>query len=536
MRRACQPRPMASLSALLLRLLSLVHFVQGLKGWQRLIALVAAGGLSALGFAPLHLWPLWFLTLPLFGLILDGARDERPFRAFLAGWAFGFGQFLVGMHWIGYPFVVDMDRHAWMLPFVVPLFPAGLAIFWGLAALAARMLRPEGPGRVPVLVVLLGTAEWLRGHVLTGLPWNLSGYVWTGSDAMIQSASLYGAYGLSLVTLLAALAPLLALNVDGSRRVRHGWLALLGVGIVAGLWVFGSLRLPEEPVPVVENLRLRLVQPNVPQNEKWKPELTIRNWERLVQLTGSPGLAQDSVVVWPEAAPPFMLLTTDGALEVVASLLPDNAVLLTGTQRVERGETNRYFNSMVAVDGRGEVRATYDKSHLVPFGEYLPLFDLLQPLGITQLTGMHGGFSQGEGVRTIRMPGVPPLGVLICYEIIFPAAVVEPGARPQWLVNMTDDSWFGPWAGPYQHLDIARVRAVEEGLAVARAANTGVSAVIDPYGRIISSLGLGRSGVVDASLPGAIEPTFYSFSGDAIFFLLLIIFAFAGAVFSRATP
>jgi apolipoprotein N-acyltransferase len=282
-------------------------------------------------------------------------------------------------------------------------------------------------------------------------------------------------------------------------------------------------------------VQLRLVQPNVPQHEKWNPELTIRNWEQLVRLTAQPGLGQNSIVVWPEAAPPFMLLTTDGALEAVAALLPDNAVLLTGTQRAERGETNRYFNSMAAVDGTGRVLATYDKSHLVPFGEYLPLFELLQPLGITQLTGMHGGFSQGEGVRTIRAPGLPSFGVLICYEIIFPAAVVEQGARPQWLVNMTDDSWFGPWAGPYQHLDIARVRAVEEGLAVARAANTGVSAVIDPYGRIITSLGLGEAGVVDASLPGAIEPTIYSFAGDAIFFLLLIIFAFAGFVF-RGLP
>lgn len=527
---------MASLSGFLPRLLSLVQFVQGLGGWRRLIFLAAAGGASALGFAPLHLWPLWFLALPVFALFLDGLRNERPYRAFVAGWAFGFGQFLVGMHWIGYPFVVDTDRHAWMLPFVVALFPAGLAIFWGLAALAARMMRLEGPGRVLALAALLGAAEWLRGHVLTGLPWNLSGYVWTGSDAMIQSASLYGAYGLSLVTLLAALAPLLALNSDGSRRAGGGWLALGGVGIVAGLFVFGSLRLPEGSVAEVENVRLRLVQPNVPQHEKWKPELTIRNWERLVQLTAAPGLAQDSVVVWPEAAPPFMLLTTEGALEVVASLLPDSAVLLTGTQRVERGDTSRYFNSMVAVDGTGAVRATYDKSHLVPFGEYLPFYGLLEPLGITQLTGMRGGFTQGEGVRTIRLPGLPSLGVLICYEIIFPGAVVEAGARPQWLVNMTDDSWFGPWAGPYQHLDIARVRAVEEGLAVARAANTGVSAVIDPYGRIISSLGLGKSGVVDASLPGAIEPTIYSFARDAIFFLLLIIFAFAGAVFSRATP
>ena len=526
---------MASLLAELQRFPGLAHHFQGLRGRPRMLVAAGAGSASALGFAPLHLWPLWFLAIPVLAWILDGARQDHPRSAFLAGWAFGFGQFLVGMHWIGYPFVVDMDRHAWMLPFVVPLFPAGLAIFWGLGALAARLLHVHGPGRVLVLACLIALAEWLRGHVLTGLPWNLPGYVWTGSDIMIQTASVYGVYGLSLITLLAALAPAAVVNADGSPLARGWWLALCGIGIVAGLWLFGALRVPAGAVPIVENVQLRLVQPNVPQHEKWNPELTIRNWEQLVRLTAQPGLGQNSIVVWPEAAPPFMLLTTDGALEAVAALLPDNAVLLTGTQRAERGETNRYFNSMAAVDGTGRVLATYDKSHLVPFGEYLPLFELLQPLGITQLTGMHGGFSQGEGVRTIRAPGLPSFGVLICYEIIFPAAVVEQGARPQWLVNMTDDSWFGPWAGPYQHLDIARVRAVEEGLAVARAANTGVSAVIDPYGRIITSLGLGEAGVVDASLPGAIEPTIYSFAGDAIFFLLLIIFAFAGFVF-RGLP
>jgi apolipoprotein N-acyltransferase len=211
-------------------------------------------------------------------------------------------------------------------------------------------------------------------------------------------------------------------------------------------------------------------------------------------------------------------------------------VLLTGTQRVERGEPNRYFNSMAAIDGQGRVIATHDKSHLVPFGEYLPLFQLLQPLGITQLTGSHGGFSEGAGVRTIQIEGLPSFGVLICYEIIFPGNVVEPGARPQWLVNMTDDSWFGPWAGPFQHLGIAKVRAVEEGLSVARAANTGISAMIDPYGRIIASLELDRPGVVDAPLPRPIESTVYSLAGDAIYFIMMLALVGLGGRFSRTTP
>ena len=524
---------MASLVPKVERLQALAKKVQGLRGGRRLLLALAAGAVSALSFAPLNLWVFWFVAMPVLAWVVDSVRSGRAFAAFGVGWAFGFGQFLVGMHWIGYPFVVDTDRHAWMLPFVIPLFPAGLAIFWGLAILFARLTPLAGPGRVLWLAVLLALMEWLRGHVLTGLPWNLPGYVWTGSDLMVQTVAIYGVYGLSLLTLAAALAPAVLVHADGSRLERGRLFALSGAAVVAGLFAFGLWRLPEGPVPVSDTVRLRLVQPNVPQHEKWKPEFTIRNWERLVRLTAEPELPDQAVVIWPEAAPPFMMLSTEGALEAIAALLPDGAVLLTGTQRVERGEPNRYFNSMVVIDGHGQVQATYDKSHLVPFGEYLPLFGFLQPLGITQLTGMHGGFSQGEGVRTLRVRGVPDFGVLICYEIIFPAAVVQRDARPQWLVNMTDDSWFGPWAGPLQHLDIARVRAVEEGLPVARAANTGISAIIDPYGRITASLGLGQVGVVDAPLPGPIEPTLYAFAGDAIFFLLLIVFSCAAAVFRR---
>jgi apolipoprotein N-acyltransferase len=526
---------MASLLSVVDRLPGVILAVQGLRGRKRLFVSMLAGGFSALSFAPAHLWVFFFATLPLLAWIVDSARSGRAVDAFAVGWAFGFGQFLIGMHWIGFPFVVDSDRHAWMLPFVVPLFPAGLAVFWGLATFFAWLVPMAGPGRILLLAVSVSLTEWLRGHVLTGLPWNLSGYVWSGSDAMVQTAAIYGVYGLGLVTVVAALAPAIYLNADGSRLRRGRLLALGGAAVVCGLLIFGLWRIPPNAVPPVDGIELRLVQPNVPQSEKWKPDLTIRNWERLVRLTAEPGLTARSVVVWPEAAPPFMMLSTEGALEASAALLPDGAVLLTGTQRVERGEPNRYFNSMVAIDGLGRVQATYDKSHLVPFGEYLPLFRLLQPLGITQLTGMQGGFSQGEGVRTLQVKGVPDFGVLICYEIIFPGAVVQRGARPRWLVNMTDDSWFGPWAGPYQHLDIARVRAVEEGLPVARAANTGVSAVIDPFGRIIESLGLGATGIVDAGLPAAIEPTLYSLAGDTIFFLMLIAFAGLATVF-RGLP
>lgn len=527
---------MASLQAWVRKGSAAARWFQQLGGWQRLGVAALLGAVTGLGFAPLHLWPLWLITLPGFIWTLDSVSPRQWRPAFATGWAFGFGYFLVGMHWIGFPFVVDSDRHAWMLPFAIVLFPAGLALFWGAATVLARAFWRSGAARLLVLVACLSVFEWLRGHVLTGLPWNLPGYVWSGSDSMMQSASVFGIYGLSLITLLILAAPAALVDTAGQGERRSPMVLCAAAACLLALWVFGASRVPGASSPVFENFSLRLVQPNVPQHEKWKPEFVMRNWQQLVQLTTGPGLKDGTVIVWPEAAPPFFMLSTEGALDAAASFLPDKSVLLTGTQRVERGEPNRYFNSMVAIDGLGRVRAIHDKSHLVPFGEYLPLFQLLQPLGITQLTGANGGFSEGGGVRTLQVPGVPSFGVLICYEIIFPASVVQPGVRPQWLVNMTDDSWFGPWAGPFQHLGIARVRAVEEGLPVARAANTGISAVIDPYGRITASLELDRPGVVDAPLPRPIEPTIYSLAGDAIFFILVLaLFGLAGR-FSGSTP
>jgi apolipoprotein N-acyltransferase len=321
-----------------------------------------------------------------------------------------------------------------------------------------------------------------------------------------------------------------------SRRGGDARLALSGPAIVLALFVFGALRVPDGASPLVDGVTIRLVQPNVPQREKWLPEFLMRNWRQLTDLTRQPGIDRVRAVVWPEAAPPFPLLSTDGAMEAVGELMPDGAILMTGTQRVQRGTPNRYYNSVAVIDGKGHLLSIYDKSHLVPFGEYLPLFQLLEPLGITQLTGMNGGFSEGVGVRRYSAPGVPSFGVLICYEAIFPAAVVQPAERPDWLVNVTDDSWFGPWSGPYQHLGIARVRAIEEGLPIARAANTGVSAMIDPYGRIIGELELNKAGVLDAALPKALKRTVYSFAGDIVFVVFALVLLVVAAIFSRSTP
>jgi apolipoprotein N-acyltransferase len=517
------------------RLTGAADWLRAARGWRRLLIAAALGAVSALAYAPFYVWPIFFLSFPALVVLIDGTQARRAWlEAAIVGWAFGVGYFFVGLHWVGFAFVVDAERHAWLLPFVAVLFPGGLALFFGLAAGLARLRWSSGWARVALLGASLSAVEWLRGHILTGLPWNLPGYAWSGFDAMFQTASLYGIYGLSLVTLVAVLSPAAMVNADG-RASRLQWPPYVSAGILLALLVFGWVRLPSEPVPDVENVALRIVQPNVPQGEKWKPDLLERNWKLLIDLTREPGLETRTLVLWPEAAPPFFLLEEPAGREVIAQVLPDKANLLTGVVRIERnGEARRYFNSMAAISGDGRAVGVYDKAHLVPFGEYLPLYQVLEPLGVTKITGGSEGYSSGAGVRTMSIPGTPSFGPLICYEVIFPGKVVEPGKRPAWLMTLTDDSWFGPWTGPYQHLGIAKVRAAEEGLPIVRAASTGISAVIDPFGRVTASLGLDRSGILDAALPVELAPTVYSFVGDAIFFVLLLALTVVGLFFYRS--
>lgn len=516
-------------------LVRVAAWLRGLEGWRRRAVAAALGAMSALAYAPFFAWPTFFLTFPALVFILDGTgRARQPWRAAaLTGWAFGFGYFLVGLHWVGFAFVVDSDRHAWLLPFVALLFPGGLALFFALAAGLARLSWAPGPARIATLTAALGAVEWLRGHVLTGFPWNLPGYTWSGWDAMFQSASIFGIYGLSLLTLGVALLPAALFDADGNRPGRR-WPVVVPPVLLFALFLFGWWRLPAGPSPTFADVALRIVQPNVPQAEKWKPDLLERNWRQLIDLTRRPGLETRTLVIWTEAAPPFFLLTEPAGLQVIAEVLPDRATLLTGVVRVEEGEKRLFFNSMAAIGGDGRVAAVYDKAHLVPFGEYLPFYQLLEPLGITKLTGGSGGYTQGSGVRTLAISGTPPFGPLICYELIFPGAVTDSEHRPDWLVTMTDDSWFGPWTGPYQHLGIAKVRAAEEGLAIVRAANTGVSAVIDPYGRVVNSLGLDLAGILDVALPKPISRTVYSYFGDGIFAVLLLALTGVGLFFYRS--
>lgn len=500
---------------------SAAAFVRQLRGWRQFVVAFASGLASAFGFAPFGIFPLLLLSLAILVLLLDGANaGRRPiWRSSLVGWAYGFGQFLAGLYWVAYAFLVDPLQHAWQIPFVALLFPGGLALFVALACAMSAVFWREGVSRVFVLTAAYALAEWLRGHILTGFPWNLPGYGWGASLAMLQTVSWFGVYGLTLLTILfgASLALL-------AERGRAPFFPVAITIPFLSFWAAGTVRLSTTPTKSVPGVELRIVQPNVAQADKYVPSLRTRHWQELIDLSRIRHGPPPTHIIWPEAAPPFLLAYGPLALGDVAALTSDKTVLMTGAVRGERGLDARLVlhNSVYIFAHGGQLLAIYDKFHLVPFGEYVPFPSTLHALGIDRLVNQPGSFASGDGPHTYGVPDAPPVGPLICYEALFPGQVTAQ-RRPGWLVNVTDDSWFGPASstGPYQHLLAARVRAIEEGLPLARAANTGISAVLDPLGRIVAQLGVGRTGVVDAELPEALPPTLFARTGHTIFWVML---------------
>jgi apolipoprotein N-acyltransferase len=519
---------------------------------------VSAGALSVLAMAPFFAWPVLFLTLPVLVYLIDAARDgavRRPHaQAAAITWLFGFGYFLAGLFWIGEAFLVEADKFAALMPFAVMAMPAGLALFWAAAAAAASVVWCPGPGRVVVLAIALTVAEWLRGHILTGFPWNVLGYALTAPETLMQSASVFGIYGLTLVTVVTLGLPGVVLADRWSAGSGPGRPSMRGVvlaasGSILALVVmtgWGSYRLSGVPPPANAAVRMRLVQPSIPQRHKWQVEKQADNFRSHLELSrrNAAGVVDDAreidLIVWPEAAMPFLPLDTPGALEAIGSIVPEGAFLAAGLLRVEAvppgmpGRRRRVLNSLAAFDADGRPVAVYDKTHLVPFGEYLPFQQTLESIGLEQLTRIRGGFDVGPTPRPLmRIGGLPPLAPLICYEAIFPGTVVQSKERPAALLNVTNDGWFGNTTGPRQHLHQARVRAVEEGIPVIRSANNGISAVVDAHGRIVARLDLDVAGTVDVTLPGVLAPPVYARFGDG---LLLVMLVLSIAVLLRQRP
>jgi apolipoprotein N-acyltransferase len=492
------------------------------------------GGLLSRAFAPSNFFPALFIALPVFLLLINQAKKSRD--VFARGWWAGFGLFTFGLYWMGHAFTQQDNVPVFLAPFALFALGAVLALYMGATFWITWRLRLSG-----VLQVLAFAASWTimevaRGTWFTGFPWHLVGSAWANWTYMAQGSYWFSVYGLSFITVFAA--GLLALFISERERFR----ALVAAGFAAFLMLTllaaGYFRVADQPTEFHLGTSLKLVQANVKQRDKWKSNLVADHFDSHMRLSrAEAGKAEGTkLLIWPETAVQRQTFDRKDSLLRwrISRLLAYNSYAITGAPRYTvDGSDVRYYNSLFVVNSKGKIYSRYDKNHLVPFGEYLPFAPLLKSLGLSQLTG---GVSFTPGVERplMRLPGVPGFKPLICYESIFPGEIVGDGPRPEWLLNISNDAWFGETEGPHQHLALARLRAIEEGLPIVRSTSTGISAVIDGYGRTVTSLGLNQQGVLESPLPKALPAPFvptgvrilavvFLCAGIILFFLLQLI-------------
>ncbi len=501
----------------------LANTVGRLRGWRRAVVALLLGALATLALPPFHIVPV---LIPAFtGLLWMIGASRNHWSAAAVGWWFGFGHFLAGLYWVAIAFSVA-GVALWAAPVAVHALAGVAALYPAVVAALTQLGGAEGVRGVVVFALLWTVGEWARGVlVMGGFPWNLIGYGWAFSEAMIQFAALTGVLGLSLITVLAAAMPAALATATGAAPARRApaWRGLAIVALVlAAIWAGGALRLAGASSDQVAGVRLRIVQANIAQHHKWREDLRADHLARHLELSASPAPVPISHLIWPETASPYVLQRDPQALAALAAAAPAGGLLITGAIRTTPpdGTPFRIWNSLHAIDAGGAIRGTYDKFHLVPFGEYVPLRAVL---AVAKLTVGEVDFSRGPGPRTLHLDGLPGVSPLICYEAIFGGRVADTDDRPGWLLNVTNDAWYGTSTGPYQHMAQARLRTVEEGLPLVRAANTGISAVVDAYGRVIARLGLGEAGVLDAPLPTALSGrTLYNRYGDLPLGLVIV--------------
>ncbi len=476
-----------------------------------------AGALAAFGHAPVS-----FPFATLVGLAIALFLHLRAGRAhvFWISGAFGFGYFALSLHWIVEPFLVDPWRHGWMAPFAILFLAAGMALFWALAAWLASRLAATGWAAITAWVLCLSIAEMARTYVLTGFPWALIGHIWIGWPVM-HLAALVGALGLTLFTLIIP-----ALFVGFWERNKAG--VVVPAVILGAAFSLGSAQ-TDTPVQTGPQVTVRLIQPNAPQHLKWHPDHVLEFFERALEFTAAVADQRPDLIIWPETSVPSLLHNADVAFERITKAANGASVVLG----IQRRDGARQFNSLVHLSPYGTVSGIYDKHHLVPFGEYVPAGDFAARFGVRAFAAQQGyGYSPGPGAQVIDLGMAGKALPLICYEAVFPQDVNAAPERPDFLLQITNDAWFGDWAGPRQHLAQARLRAIEQGLPMVRAANTGISAVITAQGEVTSSVALNTSGFVDVPLPRPAKPTLYSRTGDWPF-LVLFGLAFLALLFRR---
>lgn len=487
----------------------------GLGRWHRLGLALIAGAVMTGGHPPIGVPWSFFIAMPVLVWLIQVAPSARA--AAWTGWAAGVGYFITGMHWVGNAFLVDPDKFLLLMPLGVIGLPSGLAIFWALAFWAAKRLWAPGWWGALVLATMLSVVELARGYVLTGLPWALPAYIWLDTPLM-QAASWAGPFGLTFFTLLLTSVPLVALS-------RRQYVPMIGaIGALATLWIAGAARVPDTVAIADDAPLLRLIQPNAPQHLKWKPGYREDFYHRLLDATAEPlrtGGDKPDLILWPEVSVHFIPGDNPQEVERISDAAGGVPVILGAFHREDNNGQSVVTNAMQTVMPDGTLGPMYHKHHLVPFGEYMPLVWILGELGLPDFSeGI--GLSSGNGPQTLKLPGLPSFSPNICYESIFPYEVVG-SERPEWIAQITNDAWFGSFAGPQQHLAQARFRAVEQGLPVVRATNTGISAVIDPFGRETARIEMHKYAWIDTELPLAAAPTLYSKVGDISFALLLAV-------------
>lgn len=467
----------------------------------------------ATGQSPLSWYPVALIALLVALLIFS--RLKAAGQAAWFGWLLAVGYFAASLFWLIDPFLVEPWRHGWMAPFALALMAGGLGLFWALAFGLAHLLGSTPSKRLLALVLLFSLAEFARANVLSGFPWGLQGYIWVETPIR-QLAALVGPHGLGVLTLLLAALPLIP---------RRRWLGgVLAASLMLAMWGGGVLRLQLVKPEPATGINLRLIQPNAPQHQKWDPAYAAGFFKRALALTAEPAKRPIDLVIWPEAAITWWLDDEPELQARIAAAAPPGARVVLGARRYQAG---RFYNSAVLLDETGISAMVYDKLHLVPFGEYVPFGSLLSRIGIHGLAAEEGGgFSAGKTPLLMDFGQAGKALPLICYEAIFPAMARHDNPRPDWILQLTNDAWFGELAGPQQHFIQARMRATEQGLPLVRVANTGISALIGATGKVIDQLPLGVAGRLDVALPGRLPPTLYGRTGD----LPLVVLMLAGVL------